>query len=120
MYSKEEIRSKSWLVREVVNLVLYDFNLSVNKIYLVGSYASGRATDYSDIDLLVELKGGDRPLTLPSWNQMQEIKRKLDNKRIHVIYGTQEAQKSLQQKDPVKFAMKEIEDVNSHSRSISC
>src|SRR5208282_3175840 len=86
MYSTAEIRSKAWLVKEVCNLVLGP-EFSVDRIFLVGSYAQNRATDYSDIDYLVQLKGGKRPLSLPTWTQVQEVNRKIDNKRIHVIFG---------------------------------
>lgn len=113
MYSKEEIRSKAWLVREAINLVLHPHQ-SVDRIFLVGSYASNRANDYSDIDFLVQLKGGKRPHTYPDWKQMKEIDRKIDNKRIHVIYGTYEAQQSLYQKDPVKYTYKEITNAIAH------
>jgi predicted nucleotidyltransferase len=110
MYSKEEIRSKAWLVGAIIELMLYDEGLSIDKIYLVGSYANGRANEYSDIDYLVIVKGGKRVHTYPTWKKMEEIKMKIDNKRIHVIYGVSlDAQKSLYQKDPIKFAFKEIE-----------
>jgi predicted nucleotidyltransferase len=115
MFSTEDIRMKSNLVRDAVNLVMHDKGISVDKIYLVGSYAarnadgSVRANEYSDIDYLVIVKGGKREFTYPDWNQIQEINRKIDHKRIHCIYAVSlEAQKSLQQKDPIKFAYKEI------------
>ncbi len=106
--SATDIQVKSWLVKEVVNLVLEESGLSVDRIFLVGSYASGRATEKSDIDYLVQLKGGKRPLTLPSWHQMQEINKRLNNKRIHVIYGWLTAQESLWRKDPVKYSYREL------------
>lgn len=119
MYRKEEIRSKAWLVREVVNVILSDSGLSVDKIYLVGSYANGLANERSDIDYLVIVKGGKRPFTYPSWKEMEEVKRKIDNKRIHVIYGVSlTAQKSLCLRDPIKYAYKEIDNGSSHSPSI--
>jgi len=108
IFSKTDIDVKSWLVREVVNLVLSESGLSVDRVFLVGSYASGRATDKSDIDFLVQLKGGKRPMTYPTWRQMGEINKKLNNKRIHVIYGSLDAQQSLWQKDPVKYSFREV------------
>jgi predicted nucleotidyltransferase len=109
MFSMEDIRSKSNLVRDAVNLVMHNDGISVDKIFLVGSYASGRATDYSDIDYLVLVKGGKRKFTFPTWNQIQEINSKIDSRRIHCIYAvTIDAQKSLMKKDPVKYAFKEL------------
>jgi len=108
MYTMEEIKIKSKIVIDVVNLILSYKDLSVDRIFLVGSYASGRANDYSDIDYLVQLKGGKRPLTYPEFNDMLEIRKKLDNPRIHVIYGTQEAQQSKFNRDPIKYAYKEL------------
>jgi len=105
-----DIKAKSWLVREVVNVVLSDEGLSVDKIYLVGSYASGRANDYSDLDFLVLIKGGKRVLTFPTWNQMMKIREMVDSKRIHCIYGVSiDAQESLRKKDPIKYAYREID-----------
>jgi predicted nucleotidyltransferase len=109
MFSMDDIRMKSNLVRDAVNLVMHDEGISVDKIYLVGSYASGRCNEYSDIDYLVVTKGGKREFTYPEWNKIQEINRKIDSKRIHCIYAVSiEAQKSLQQKDPIKYAYKEL------------
>jgi predicted nucleotidyltransferase len=120
MYSKEEIRTKASLVRETVNVVLYDAGLSVDKIYLVGSYANGRCNERSDIDYLVIVKGGKRALTYPSWNDMEKVKASINNKRIHVIYGVSlDAQKSLCLKDPVKYMYKEIEDGTFHQSRVA-
>jgi len=117
VYSMVDIKAKSWLVREVVNVVLSDEGLSVDKIYLVGSYASGRANDHSDIDYLVQLKGGKRPLLYPTWNQMMKIREMVDSKRIHIIYGTLEAQQSLLRKKGIKYAFKEIDSAYPHTAS---
>jgi predicted nucleotidyltransferase len=111
MFRKEEIISKAWLVKEIIDLELHP--LQVSRVFLVGSYAQNRATDRSDIDYLIELKGGKRVLTYPTWKQIQEINRKIDNKRIHCIYGTLEAQQSLYQKDPVRYTYREIKEITS-------
>src|ERR1700722_56613 len=106
------------MVKDIVDFVLNPLGQSVEKIYLVGSYASGRANEYSDIDYLVIVKGGKREFTYPEWKQIQEINNRIDNKRIHCIYAVSiEAQESLCKKNPVKFAFKEIENVNAHSPS---
>ena len=112
MYSMFEINSKAILARDAVNFVLKDLGLSVDRIFLCGSYARGKANEYSDIDYLVIVQGkeGSRPLTLPNWKQMMLIKQTIDNTRIHVIYGASiDAQKSLCQRDPVKYAYTEIQ-----------
>lgn len=108
MFSQFEINSKAILTRDAVDFTLRDLGLSVDRIFLVGSYARGKATEYSDIDYLVQLKGGDRILTYPTWKQMQLVMKTIDNTRIHVIYGTLDAQESLRKKDPVKYAYSEI------------
>jgi predicted nucleotidyltransferase len=106
------------MVKDIVDFVLNPLGLSVEKMYLVGSYASGRANEYSDIDYLVIMKGGKREYTYPEWKQIQEINQRIDNKRIHCIYGTNiEVQESLRKKNPVKFAYREIENVNTHTSS---
>lgn len=108
MYSAFEIQSKAQLVRDAVNFVLRDLGMSVDRIFLVGSYAQGRANEYSDIDYLVQLRGGGRPLSYPNFKQMMIIKKTIDNSRIHVIYGTLDAQESLKKKDPVRYAYREL------------
>lgn len=108
MYSKEEIKIRSKLVIDAVNCVMTPRELSVDKIFLVGSYASNRANEYSDIDYLVQLKGGKRPLTYPEFRECLKIKELINNSRIHVIYGTLEAQESMKKRDPIKYAWQEI------------
>jgi predicted nucleotidyltransferase len=116
VFNEAEISTRARMVKDVVDLVLFIDGLSVDKMYLIGSYANGRANEYSDIDYLVVLKGGKRPQTYPTWKQALEVKKKIDNIRIHVIYAVSlDAQKSLCQKDPVKYAYKEITDVNTLS-----
>jgi predicted nucleotidyltransferase len=118
VFSREDIRSKSYLVRDAVNFVLHDQGMSVDKIYLVGSYASNRQDDWSDIDYLVVLKGGKRSQTYPDWKTIQEINRVIDSKRIHCIYAVSlDAQKSLYQKDPTKYAYQEISNANTYRTS---
>lgn len=83
------------MVVEITNSVLQKDSLVVNKIFLIGSYATNSANDWSDIDYLIELKGNKQVGRIyPSWQQIQEIHNKL-SKRIHVIFGTEEAQKKL-------------------------
>lgn len=96
MYSEKDILTRAWLVKEIVNIALEKDKLSVDKIFLIGSYATGRATEWSDIDFLVELKG---TRFYPTWVQIQDIHEKLDTSRIHVIFGTEEAQISLKAKN---------------------
>ncbi len=99
MFSQSDIIAKAWLVCEICNQVLVKDNLTVDKIFLIGSYANGNATSRSDIDYLVQLKGFKRPgMYYPSWEQMREIHEKLNTGRIHVIFGTEIAQKSLAEK----------------------
>ena len=105
MYSEYDIRSKAWLVVEVCNLVLLPDKLQVDKIFLVGSYASGKANEWSDIDFVVQLKGEidprfplTKPRLYPIPSRIEEIYTKIDNKRVHVIFGTEQATRSLHQK----------------------
>src|SRR4051794_2282928 len=67
MYSFEDIRAKSQLVRDSIDLVLAAKKMSVDRMFLIGSYASGRANEYSDIDYLVQLSGGTRQFTYPEF-----------------------------------------------------
>lgn len=108
MYSMDDIRVKSKLVRDIVDSVLASKQLSVDRIFLVGSYASNRANEYSDIDYLVELRGGKHPYTYPEFNEILEINKKINNERIHLIFGTLEAQQSMQKRDAIRYAYKEI------------
>lgn len=94
MFGETDILSKAWLVREAVNLVLPP-DMSVNRIFLIGSYAKGNSNEWSDLDLLVELNGKKK---YPSWEQITAISKVINHRRIHVIYGTEEAQESLKRK----------------------
>lgn len=108
MYTIQEIKLKSKLVRDVIEEHMSPKKLHVDDIYLIGSYASGRANEYSDIDYLVQLKGGVRELTYPDFNDILAIKKKINNERIHVIFGTINAQLSMCKRDPVKYAWKAL------------
>lgn len=95
MFSESDIIGKSWMVVEITNAILKKDSLVVHKIFLIGSYADNSANDWSDIDYLIELKGNKQVGRIyPSWQQIQEIHDKL-SKRIHVIFGTEEAQIKL-------------------------
>lgn len=95
MFDKTYIHAKAWMVREVVNLVLQPANLSVDKIFLIGSYACGTQDEWSDLDFLVQLKG---PRTYPTWNEIVAIHKKMESTRVHIIFGTEAAQASLHEK----------------------
>jgi predicted nucleotidyltransferase len=100
IFNEYQIKSKAWLILEVVNLILHP--VEVSKIFLIGSYASGKQTEYSDLDFLVELI---QPVEwykprqwYPEKTKIDEITKKLDNKRIHVIFGSEQVAKSLHDK----------------------
>lgn len=113
IFNETQIKSKAWLVYEVTNLVLHP--IQVDKIFLIGSYASGKQTVYSDLDFLIQLK---QPVEwykprqwFPEKSKIEEIYKKLDSKRIHVIFGTERAAKSLHEKHKYKtkdYSYKEI------------
>ena len=124
MWNEKEITAKAWLVREVVTLVLATDQLSVDKIFLIGSYASGKQDEWSDLDFLVQLNGGKKlGWKYPSWQQIKEIHMKMDNKRIHIIFGTKESAEALYQKHKTEkktYAYRElnlggITNANPHS-----
>ena len=120
MFSRQEIIARSELVRDCVNMVLNPQGISVDKIYLVGSYASNRADDRSDIDYLVLVMGGKRAMTFPNWKEIEEINQKIDNPRIHVIFSVDiSAQESLRKKDPVRFAYRLLEQKEKTHASIN-
>lgn len=105
MYSNEEIIAKAWLVVDTVNLVLSLDSVSVQKIFLVGSYASNKQTEWSDLDFVVQLRDDlktihtiKRSVIFPTWEKIALINKRIDNKRIHVIFGTETSCKSLHQK----------------------
>ena len=97
MFSNSDIQAKAWFVREVVNLVMQKNDLHVERIFLIGSYATGKPNDWSDIDYLVQL---NKPMKYPTWQQIQEVHTKLMSDRIHVIFGSEPVQQSL--KTPYK------------------
>lgn len=99
MLSETDIISKAWLVAETVNLIVTP--KKVKKIMLIGSYASGKADEWSDLDFLVELEpiitpGLNLPrVSYPTPEQMEATTDKFKHERIQVIYGTEDAQKSM-------------------------
>lgn len=107
MFDESYIKSKAWIVREVVDLIMLPDSMKVEKIFLVGSYAQGRQDEWSDLDFLVQLKPNNGKL-YPNWRQMNIIQERLSSPRIHLIYGQEEAQKSLLVKKGSKFAYREI------------
>lgn len=49
-----QLRDKILTIPEITRLVSYAMNGRDGKVYLFGSYARGKATEYSDIDLVVD------------------------------------------------------------------
>jgi predicted nucleotidyltransferase len=107
VFDESQIRSKAWIVREIIDLVLQYDNLKVEKICLIGSYAQGRQNEWSDLDFLVQLKANKGRL-YPTWQQVNLIHNRLGSDRIHIIYGTLEAQESLFKKEGNRFKYREI------------
>jgi predicted nucleotidyltransferase len=109
IFTKSQILEKAGLVRDICNIVL--FPKKVEKILLIGSYASGKQTDWSDIDLLIQLPRTEFRIEYPSWEQIAEIHQKLGTNRVHVIFGTVECAESLHQKHKGKekdYSYKEL------------
>jgi predicted nucleotidyltransferase len=98
MFSETDIIAKAWMLKEIANLVLAPEHLSVDKILLVGSYASGRADEWSDIDFVLQLKGGTMyPRNTPE--ATSQIYSKLqDEPKIQFVFGTVEAADALHKK----------------------
>lgn len=129
MYSETDILAKAWMVIEVVQLVLSP--RKVDKIFLVGSYASGKADEWSDLDFVVQLE----PLNLtdelslvqaktlyPSWEKIEDINKNIDNERVHVIFGTEESTKSLHEKhknDKKDYSYRELKLGGLNADSLS-
>jgi len=107
MFDESQIKSKAFLVKEIVDLVMSLDNMKVEKVLLVGSYARGEENEWSDIDFLVQLSKKDGRL-YPTWKQIQLIHKKLGSDRVHVIFGTIEAQASLFKRKGEKFKYREI------------
>lgn len=107
MFDETYIRSKAWLVTEIVNHVLRPDKLSVEKIFLVGSYAQRKQNDWSDVDFLIQLTPS-RGRLYPDWKQIQEINRRIGTNRIHCIYGSESAQRSMLEKHGKKYEYREI------------
>lgn len=70
-------------------LIQKELDRLIHSVYLIGSYAAGTATTDSDVDFLVEFEGDK---LYPSWREVSRINRLLLPDKIHVIYGTREAQ----------------------------
>ena len=114
IFNESHIKSKARLVIDVINLVLTGKE-EVDKIFLIGSYASGKQDESSDIDFLIQLK---QPVEwykprhwYPTWKQIEEIHKRLDTNRIHVIFGSVVAAESLHQKhkyEKKNYAYREI------------
>lgn len=107
------------MVREIVNIAMERSNVSVDKVFLIGSYAAGTPTEWSDLDFLVQLKGGRM---YPTWLQIQEIHEKLDSTRTHVIFGTEEAQESLSKRLGLPYkqiSFEGVTDVTSTHRPVA-
>lgn len=70
--------------REVVELLrkyillLRSEGVSVNKAYLYGSYLSNKATDESDIDVLIVTETEDDYLTGKVWSLTRKINSKIE------------------------------------------
>ncbi len=117
IYDEKQILIRAWTVKEIVNIVL-DGKACVDKIFLIGSYAAGQETEWSDLDFLVQLRG----MLYPTWTQMNEINDKLDSSRIHVIFGTEEAQASIDKKYNAPFreiSLEGVKDVASTHRTVA-
>jgi predicted nucleotidyltransferase len=93
------------MAMEVVNMILAPVKLSVDRMYIVGSYAQGKQNEWSDLDILIQLKGGR---LYPTWKEKLAIDKQLQLPRLHLIYGTLQAQESLFKKHGDKYKYKEI------------
>jgi len=113
MFTKTDIIAKAWLLKETVNLVLQEEGLSVERIFLCGSYASGKANSRSDIDFIVQLDKKVYPKDI--WMSLQEINAKINDRTVHVIFGTESAAKSLKDKNEGKIKSYDYEEVNLSS-----
>ena len=100
--TQEQISAIAHNTKIVVNRALEMEKLQVKKMFLIGSYARTAATPDSDVDLLIELQGGR---LYPTWMELQWINGLLPPK-VHVIFGTEEAQISLGYPyEPIKEAL---------------
>lgn len=98
LFNESDIIAKAWLTKEVVNLVLAKDKLEVDKVFLIGSYANKTATSRSDIDFLIQLKGGTRPgQYYTTWENTLDIQKQL-GRRVHIIFGTEIAAQRLHEK----------------------
>lgn len=101
MYSSTDIIAKAWMVTETVNLMIAP--KKVGKIFLIGSYAAKTEDEWSDLDFLIQLDVNIQPgklynlmgLLYPTAQQMYDINQAFKDENVHVIFGTEEAQKSM-------------------------
>lgn len=64
-----QLRDKILTISDITRLVSYAMNGRDGKVYLFGSYARGKATKYSDIDLVVDSE--DKFLTLSLMGEIE-------------------------------------------------
>lgn len=96
MFSATDIIAKAWLVQETVNLMIAP--KKVQKIFLVGSYAVNSQSEFSDLDFLVEIsreKVKHVYQFYPEAKQILAVQAKFKPSRIHIIFGTEEAQRAM-------------------------
>lgn len=91
-----DIKTLSEYVKTAVDAALLRKGMATDQIFLIGSHAAGKATENSDIDFLVQLRGG----LYPNWADINYIHRQIP-KGVHVIFGTLAAQVSMNK--PFKF-----------------
>lgn len=65
------LRDKILTISDITRLVSYVMNGRDGKVYLFGSYARGKATLYSDIDLVVD--SSDKFLSLELMGAIEEL-----------------------------------------------
>jgi predicted nucleotidyltransferase len=88
MLTESEIEIKA---QQAVQVIEAELGRRVKDVFIIGSYANWTATNDSDLDFLVEFAGKQKFIP---WTMMQQIYRKLPE-RVHVIYGTERAQQSM-------------------------
>ena len=66
-----QLRDKILTISDITRLVSYSMNGRDGKVYLFGSYARGKATLYSDIDLVVD--SSDKFLSLELMGAIEEL-----------------------------------------------
>lgn len=102
LISEDVILTLAKKVKSNTDLVLHDYGTVADRIFLIGSCARG--VPGKDVDFLVQLKGR---FMVPSWKDIQWIHRLLPA-NVHVIFGTEQAQKSLREKRGVAYSYREL------------